>query len=97
MLVGGHGVISVTANVAPKLMSQMCRAALAGDRAAARRINDVLMPLHMKLFVEPNPVPVKWALAKMGKAPAGLRLPLVPLSAAAQPVVEAALKEAGLL
>ncbi len=97
MLVGGHGVISVTANVAPKLMSQMCRAALAGDLTAARRINDVLMPLHMKLFVEPNPVPVKWALAKMGKAPAGLRLPLVPLSAAAQPVVEAALKEAGLL
>ena len=97
MLLGGHGVISVTANVAPKLMSQMCKAALAGDLATARRINDQLLPVHFKLFVEANPIPVKWALARMGRMPAGLRLPLVPLSAAAQPVVEAALREAGLL
>jgi 4-hydroxy-tetrahydrodipicolinate synthase len=97
MLLGGHGVISVTANVAPKLMSQMCTAALKGDLAAARRINDQLLPVHMKLFVEPNPIPVKWALAKMGRCPAGLRLPLVPLSAGAQPAVEGALRESGLL
>lgn len=97
LLLGGHGVISVTANVAPKPMSQMCRAAAAGDLAAARRINNQLLPLHMKLFVEPNPIPVKWALARLGRIPAGLRLPLVPLSAAAQPAVEAALKDAGLL
>jgi len=97
MLLGGHGVISVTANVAPKLMSQLCKAALAGDLATARRINDQLLPVHFKLFTEANPIPVKWALARMGKMPAGLRLPLVPLSAAAQPVVEVALKEAGLV
>jgi len=97
MLLGGHGVISVTANVAPKLMSQLCKAALAGDLATARRINDQLLPVHFKLFTEANPIPVKGALARMGKMPAGLRLPLVPLSAAAQPVVEVALKEAGLV
>jgi 4-hydroxy-tetrahydrodipicolinate synthase len=97
MLLGGHGVISVTANVAPKQMSQLCTAALEGDIATARRINDALLPVHMKLFVEANPIPVKWALAKMGRIPGGLRLPLVPLSAAAQPVVEAALRESGLL
>ena len=97
MLLGGHGVISVVANVAPKLFSQMCKAALAGDLAAARRLNNQLLPLAFKLFAEPNPIPAKWALAKMGKAPAGIRLPLVPLSAAAQPVVEAALKDAGVL
>jgi 4-hydroxy-tetrahydrodipicolinate synthase len=97
MLLGGHGVISVSANVAPKLMSQMCAAALKGDLATARRINDQLLPVHMKLFVEANPIPVKWALARMGRMPAGLRLPLVPLSATAQPVVEGALREAGLL
>jgi 4-hydroxy-tetrahydrodipicolinate synthase len=97
MLLGGHGVISVSANVAPKLMSQMCAAALKGDLSTARRINDQLLPVHMKLFVEANPIPVKWALARMGRMPAGLRLPLVPLSATAQPVVEGALREAGLL
>ena len=97
MLVGGHGVISVTANVAPRLMSQMCKAALAGDLAAARRINAQLLPVHFKLFVEANPIPVKWALARMGRMPGGLRLPLVPLSVSAQPVVEEALREAGLL
>lgn len=96
MLLGGHGVISVTANVAPRAMSELCRAALAGDLKVARQINDRLLPLHMKLFVEPNPVPVKWALQQMGKIPAGLRLPLVALSAPNQAVVAAALKQAGL-
>lgn len=97
MLLGGHGVISVTANVAPKLMSELAKAALAGDLARARAINNQLLPLHMKLFVEANPIPVKWALARMGRIGKGIRLPLVPLAKANEPVVEAALKEAGLL
>ena len=97
MLLGGHGVISVTANVAPKLMSELCRAALAGDLKTAREINNRLLPLHMKLFVESNPGPVKWALHKMGLIPGGLRLPLVPLSTPNEPVVAAALREAGVL
>ncbi|MCU0950597.1 MAG: 4-hydroxy-tetrahydrodipicolinate synthase [Burkholderiaceae bacterium] len=97
MLLGGHGVISVVANVAPKPFSQMCTAALAGDLATARRLNNQLLPLAFKLFAEPNPIPTKWALATMGRIESGIRLPLVPLSAAAQPVVEAALKEAGVL
>lgn len=97
MLLGGHGVISVTANIAPRLMSDMCRAALAGDFATARAINNRLLPLHFKLFVEPNPIPVKWALAKLGRISGGIRLPMVPLSEANRPVVEAALRELGLL
>lgn len=97
LLLGGHGVISVTANIAPRLMSEMCRAALAGDFAAARAINNRLLPVHFKLFVEPNPIPVKWALAKMGRIQNGIRLPLVPLSDANEPVVLGAMKEAGLL
>jgi 4-hydroxy-tetrahydrodipicolinate synthase len=97
MLLGGHGVISVTANIAPRLMSDMCRAALAGDFATARAINNRLLPLHFKLFVEPNPIPVKWALAKTGRIQNGIRLPLVPLSEANEPVVLGAMKEAGLL
>lgn len=96
MLLGGHGVISVTANVAPRPMSEMCAAALAGDFARARAVNQRLLPLHFKLFVEANPIPVKWALAKMGWIAGGIRLPLVPLSAASEPVVLAAMKEAGL-
>jgi 4-hydroxy-tetrahydrodipicolinate synthase len=95
MLLGGHGVISVTANVAPQLMSELCKAALAGDLPRARQLNNQLLPLHFKLFVEPNPIAVKWALAKMGRIPGGIRLPLVPLSEAAQAVVQAALKDAG--
>ena len=95
MLLGGHGVISVTANVAPRLMSELCKAALAGDLAKARQINNRLLPLHFKLFVEPNPIPVKWALAKMGRIHGGIRLPLVPLSESAESVVQAALKDAG--
>jgi 4-hydroxy-tetrahydrodipicolinate synthase len=97
MLLGGHGVISVTANVAPKLMSEMCRAALAGDLARARQLNAQLWPLHQKLFVEPNPIPAKWALAKMGRIEGGIRLPLTPLSVPAEHVVLAALKEVGLI
>jgi len=88
-------VISVTANVAPRLMSELCKAALAGDLAKARQINNRLLPLHFKLFVEPNPIPVKWALAKMGRIHGGIRLPLVPLSESAESVVQAALKDAG--
>jgi len=95
VLLGGHGVISVTANVAPRAMSQMCAAALAGDVAQARAINERLMPLHQRLFVEPNPIPAKWALAHMGRIGTGIRLPLLPLSAAAQDTVAAALREAG--
>ena len=97
MLLGGHGVISVTANVAPKLMSELAKSALAGDLARSRQINNQLLPLHLKLFVEPNPIPVKWALAKMGRIPGGIRLPMTPLSMPAEPVVLAAMKDAGLL
>ncbi len=79
MLLGGHGVISVTANVAPKLMHEMCVAAFDGNLARARELNNALLPLHSKLFVEANPIPVKWACAELGLIPAGLRLPLTPL------------------
>jgi len=97
MLLGGHGVISVTANVAPRLMGELCKAALAGDLSGARALNNRLLPLHLKLFVEPNPIPVKWALARMGRIPGGIRLPLVPLSEPNRPVVEGALRELGLV
>lgn len=97
MLMGAHGVISVTANVAPKLMQAMCVAALEGDVESARSINRRLLPLHLKLFVEANPIPVKWALAEMGLIPRGIRLPLTPLSAAHHDTVRAALRETGLL
>jgi 4-hydroxy-tetrahydrodipicolinate synthase len=97
MLLGGHGVISVTANVAPRLMSELCKAALAGDLSGARALNNRLLPLHLKLFVEPNPVPVKWALQRMGRIDGAIRLPLVPLSEANQPAVEAALREVSLI
>jgi 4-hydroxy-tetrahydrodipicolinate synthase len=97
VLLGGNGVISVTANVAPRQMSAMCAAAIAGDLARARSINERLMPLHQKLFVEPNPIPAKWALAKLGRIEGGIRLPLLPLSAGAQDVVAGAMREAGVL
>jgi 4-hydroxy-tetrahydrodipicolinate synthase len=97
MLLGGHGVISVTANLAPRLMAELCKAALAGDLSGARALNNRLLPLHLKLFVEPNPIPVKWALARMGRIAGGIRLPLVPLAEGNRPVVEAALRELGLL
>ena len=97
MLMGGHGVISVTANVAPKLMAEMCAAALAGDLARARACNDRLLPLHRKLFVEANPIPTKWALAEMGLIRNELRLPLLPLSPQHHDTVRTALREAGCL
>jgi len=97
LFMGGHGVISVTANVAPKLMSEMCKAALAGDIAAARECNDRLLPLHRRLFVEANPIPVKWALAEMGMIQPDLRLPLTPLSAQFHEAVRGALRDAGCL
>ena len=98
MLMGGHGVISVTANVAPKLMAEMCRAALdRRHRDGARRATIGCSPLHRKLFVEANPIPVKWALAQMGLIENELRLPLVPLSAQYYDAVRGALREAGCL
>src|SRR4051812_47600777 len=96
ILLGGHGVISVTANVAPKLMHQMCGAALVGDVKKARDINLKLLMLHQRLFVETSPAPVKWALAEMGLIENGLRLPLVPMSDKNQGVVREALHEAGI-
>ena len=97
ILMGGHGVISVTANVAPRLMSEMCAAALAGDLARARRINSQLLPVHFKLFVETSPAPVKWALAQAGRIEGGIRLPLVRLSKPNEAIVRRALEDAGCL
>lgn len=97
MLLGGHGVISVTANVAPKLMHDMCVAAFDGNLARARELNNALLPLHSKLFVEANPIPVKWACAELGLIPAGLRLPLTPLSAELHDILRGALRHANLI
>ncbi len=80
MLLGAHGVISVTANAAPRLMHDMCAAAFAGDVSTARDINRKLFPLHQKLFVEANPIPVKWVVEQMGLIQSGIRLPLTPLA-----------------
>ncbi len=96
MLLGGHGVISVTANVAPRAMHDMAAAARAGDVARARDINFRLLGLHTKLFVEANPIPVKWALSAMGMIENGLRLPMTPLSAAFYEVVREAMRQAGI-
>ena len=97
ILLGGHGNISVTANVAPRAMAQLCKAALEGDAKTAVGIHMSLLPLHKQLFVEPNPIPVKWAMARLGKAGGTLRLPLTPLSEAGQAQVESALRETGLI
>lgn len=97
MLCGGQGNISVTANVAPRLMHELCVAAIAGDREKAMQIQFKLMPLHKQLFVEANPIPVKWAMARMGLMGGAMRLPMTPLSVANEPVVERALNDAGLL
>lgn len=97
MLLGGHGNVSVTANVAPRAMAELCRAAIAGDARTATEIHLRLLPLHKQLFVEPNPIPVKWALARLGRCGGALRLPLVALSDGAQPALERALRDAGLL
>jgi 4-hydroxy-tetrahydrodipicolinate synthase len=96
ILMGGHGVISVTANVAPKPMHQMCAAALVGDVKRARELNLKLFPLHQKLFVEANPIPVKWAMAEMGLIEGGLRLPMSPLAEKFHQTVREALHEAGI-
>ena len=97
MLCGGHGNISVTANVAPRLMRQLCAAAIAGDRRAAMDIQFQLLPLHRHLFVEANPIPVKWAMARLGLCGPAMRLPMTPLSQGNEAVVEGALRAAGLL
>lgn len=97
MLCGGHGNVSVTANLAPRLMRELCAAALAGEVAAAMRIQMQLLPLHRQLFCEANPIPVKWALARLGRIGGHLRLPLTQLEPAGQAKVEAALREARLL
>ncbi len=97
MFCGGRGNISVVANVAPRAMHELCAAAMAGDVAKAVEINNRMLPLHLKLFVEPNPVPVKWAMNQMGLIPSGIRLPLVQLAAECQESVRAALHESGVL
>lgn len=97
MLLGGKGVITVTGNVAPKLMHEMCVAALAGDAITAREINAKLFALHQKLFVEANPIPVKWVLAQMGLIKTGIRLPMVQMSAQFHDVLRAACKPANIL
>lgn len=97
MLLGGHGNISVTANVAPRAMSELCKAAFEGDAKRVREIHMRLLSLHKTLFVESNPIPVKWALAEMGRIQGGIRLPLTPLDARCHETVRAALREAGVL
>lgn len=97
LLAGGDGCISVTANVAPRKMHLMCDAALRGETAEATRLNDELDDLHSALFVESNPIPVKWAVARMGLAGAGIRLPLTPLSTQYHARVAAAMRRAGVI
>ncbi len=97
MLCGGQGNISVSANIAPRLMHDMCMAAIAGDAARAMAIQLKLLPLHKYLFVEANPIPVKWAMARLGLCGPTLRLPMTPMEASNVPVVEAALQASGLL
>ena len=97
MLCGGKGNISVTANVAPRLMHELCVAAISGDVKKAMEIQFKLMPVHKNLFVEANPIPVKWAMARMGLCGGTLRLPMTELSKSQQPVVEASLRASGLI
>jgi 4-hydroxy-tetrahydrodipicolinate synthase len=97
ILAGALGDISVTANVAPRLMHDMCALALAGDREGAARVDERLAPLHRSLFLESNPIPVKWALYEMGLIAEGIRLPLTPLSESLRPAVRQALVHAGVL
>lgn len=92
LLLGGHGVISVTANIAPKLMHEMCAAAFTNDLITARNINNQLLRLHQDLFVEANPIPIKWAVAQMGLMGTGIRLPLTPLSTQHHELVRKAMK-----
>jgi len=95
-LLGGDGVISVTANVAPRAMSQMCKAAFAGDLPLARALNNKLLGLHRHLFVEANPIPVKWVLQQMGRIGGGIRLPLTPLSSSFHELLRGAMEQAEL-
>ncbi len=97
MLLGGHGVISVTANVAPKLMHEMCVAALAGNVKKACEVNAKLFALHQKLFIEPNPIPVKWVLQQMGLIKTGIRLPMVNLSEQYHETLRAAMRQADII
>lgn len=97
ILNGAKGIISVTANVAPRAMHEMCAAALAGNRAEAERINARLAPLHKAMFLESNPIPVKWAVQQLGLIPTGIRLPLTPLSAQYHASVRQAMQQAGIL
>jgi 4-hydroxy-tetrahydrodipicolinate synthase len=97
MLCGAKGNISVTANVAPRGMHELCAAAMSGRVAQAVEINNRLLPLHNNLFIEPNPVPVKWAMMEMGLIPSGIRLPLVSLSAEYYDSIRSALRESGVL
>lgn len=97
ILNGAKGTISVTANVAPQAMHKLCAAALAGDRAEAERINNSLAPLHKALFLESNPIPVKWAVNQLGLIPPGIRLPLTPLSERFHSNVRQAMEQAGVL
>jgi 4-hydroxy-tetrahydrodipicolinate synthase len=96
MLLGGHGSISVTANVAPRAIQALCAAALAGNAGDAARLQLQLLDLHQALFVEPSPAPAKWALSRLGRCGAAVRLPITPLSESGQAVVAAAMHEAGL-
>ncbi|MEF7617438.1 4-hydroxy-tetrahydrodipicolinate synthase [Aquincola sp. MAHUQ-54] len=97
MLLGGQGNISVTANVAPRAMHELCMAAVAGDARRATEIHMKLLPLHKQLFCEPNPIPVKWAMARMGRCGPAIRLPLTPLDAGLHGAVEQALRDGGVL
>ncbi len=97
MLLGGHGNVSVTANVAPRLMHELCMAALAGDARRAAALHLRLLPLHKQLFCEPSPAPAKWAMSQMGLCQQHLRLPIVPLTEAGQVAVRQALRDSGLL
>jgi 4-hydroxy-tetrahydrodipicolinate synthase len=96
MLLGGHGSISVTANVAPRAVQALCAAALAGNAREAARLQMQLLALHQVLFVEPSPAPTKWALERLGRCGATVRLPILPLGEAARAAVETALREAGI-
>jgi 4-hydroxy-tetrahydrodipicolinate synthase len=97
MLLGGHGNVSVTANVAPKAMHQLCMAAIEGRVREATALHLQLLPLHKQLFCEPSPAPTKWALAQLGRCGAATRLPITPLTEAGQALVAAALRDAGVL
>ncbi|MCF8147615.1 MAG: 4-hydroxy-tetrahydrodipicolinate synthase [Sulfuritalea sp.] len=97
MLCGGHGNVSVTANVAPRLMHELCMAAIAGDTKKAMEIQLKLLPLHKALFVESNPIPVKWAVSRMGLCSEAIRLPLTPLTSANRPALERVLQSTGLV